>query len=150
MYRAAKRDKNETHIIRFLRRCGASVVQLDDPGVSDLLVGVGGLNLLLEVKGKTGRLTPQQKKFFDDWCGQVSMIRSITDAKEILRSIMPVYHYRCSECNHEFERKQRITEPALKECPNCAGKLFRVPQPPLVTLYHGSGWAGKDDKHQKS
>jgi putative FmdB family regulatory protein len=32
---------------------------------------------------------------------------------------MPLYQYRCSNCNVELEIQQRITEPALTDCPNC-------------------------------
>jgi putative FmdB family regulatory protein len=32
---------------------------------------------------------------------------------------MPTYEYRCNECGHELEAFQKITEPALKLCPNC-------------------------------
>ncbi|MCS6990071.1 MAG: zinc ribbon domain-containing protein [Chloroherpetonaceae bacterium] len=32
---------------------------------------------------------------------------------------MPLYRYRCSNCNAELEIQQRITEPALTACPNC-------------------------------
>jgi len=35
---------------------------------------------------------------------------------------MPTYHYSCDNCGHEFEREQRITENAIKKCPDC-GKL---------------------------
>ncbi|MBW2548210.1 MAG: zinc ribbon domain-containing protein, partial [Deltaproteobacteria bacterium] len=32
---------------------------------------------------------------------------------------MPTYEYRCDNCDHEFEREQRITEKPLKKCPSC-------------------------------
>ncbi len=32
---------------------------------------------------------------------------------------MPMYHYRCSNCNTEMEIQQRISEAALTYCPTC-------------------------------
>jgi putative FmdB family regulatory protein len=32
---------------------------------------------------------------------------------------MPTYEYRCNSCGHELEAFQKITEPALKLCPQC-------------------------------
>ena len=39
---------------------------------------------------------------------------------------MPTYVYRCRDCQHEFEVKQRITEAPLDTCPRCEGKIERV------------------------
>jgi hypothetical protein len=86
VYRKAKRDKNEKRLVDFLRRCGASIAYLDDPGVPDLLVGYCGLNLLMEVKGQKGRLTSAQKSFIQNWSGTVYVVRTIRDVKLALRS----------------------------------------------------------------
>src|SRR5262245_15084728 len=32
---------------------------------------------------------------------------------------MPVYEYQCQDCGHQFEASQRISEPKLKDCPEC-------------------------------
>jgi putative FmdB family regulatory protein len=32
---------------------------------------------------------------------------------------MPTYEYRCNDCGHELEAFQKITEPAMKLCPQC-------------------------------
>jgi putative FmdB family regulatory protein len=32
---------------------------------------------------------------------------------------MPTYEYRCNACGHELEAFQKITEEALKLCPQC-------------------------------
>lgn len=86
MYRAAKRDKNEREIIQVLRAMGASVVQLDDPSVPDLLVGFAGRNFLMEVKTETGKLTPSQVQFFDKWKGRAYVVRGSGDARWIIYS----------------------------------------------------------------
>ena len=33
---------------------------------------------------------------------------------------MPTYEYQCQACGHQLEAVQRITEPALKDCPACS------------------------------
>ena len=32
---------------------------------------------------------------------------------------MPVYEYKCTDCDHKWEKEQRITEDAIKSCPKC-------------------------------
>ena len=85
MYRKAKRDKNEKHIVDFLRRVGATVAYIDAPGIPDLLVGYRGVTTLIEIKSKRGKLTQPQKEFFDSWQGTCHIVRSTTDAKKVLR-----------------------------------------------------------------
>jgi putative FmdB family regulatory protein len=53
---------------------------------------------------------------------------------------MPTYEYRCHACGHEFETEQRITENALKDCPQCnAPKLERLISGGAFHL-KGGGW----------
>ena len=39
---------------------------------------------------------------------------------------MPTYQYKCKNCNHEFEARQRMSEDPLTECPVCGGHVRRV------------------------
>ena len=32
---------------------------------------------------------------------------------------MPIYEYKCSECEHELEVIQRFSDDPLKKCPEC-------------------------------
>lgn len=32
---------------------------------------------------------------------------------------MPIYEYRCSQCGHELEAMQKLSEAALTQCPSC-------------------------------
>lgn len=82
MRKAAKRDSNERGIIEVAEALGASVVQVNQENLPDLLVGFSHLltgvkmNLLVEVKSQTGKLTTGQQKFFHDWTGQKAVVRS--------------------------------------------------------------------------
>jgi putative FmdB family regulatory protein len=55
---------------------------------------------------------------------------------------MPTYEYHCPRCG-PFERQQRITEPALRRCPRCSGKVTRLVSATTFVL-KGSGWPGKE------
>ena len=59
---------------------------------------------------------------------------------------MPIYAYRCAKCGHELDALQKLSEPALVDCPACG-------QPALAKLVtaagfqlKGSGWYATDFK----
>jgi len=81
---AAKRDANEPEIIAVLKAAGATIVQISQEGVCDLLVGINDENYLLEVKAAKGKLTEPQEAFFATWRGQKSVVRT---PEEALRAI---------------------------------------------------------------
>lgn len=103
---ARARDANEADIVRALRGVGCSVIRLGDPGVPDLLVGIGGRTLLLEVKlplgargGKSQRreceggradLTAAQVAWWDAWKGGAALVvRSVDEAIRALEVVAP-------------------------------------------------------------
>lgn len=51
---------------------------------------------------------------------------------------MPIYEYACEKCG-VFETTQRITEPPLKKCPTCKGKVKKLISNTSFQL-KGSGW----------
>jgi hypothetical protein len=59
---ARRRDSNEKAIIEALRAAGASVQQLDEVGVPDLLVGYAGKTWLVEVKDEHGKAEKRSKR----------------------------------------------------------------------------------------
>ena len=52
---------------------------------------------------------------------------------------MPTYEYQCNDCGHEFEVRQRISEPALTRCETCGGALKRLLSAAPFIL-RGEGW----------
>jgi putative FmdB family regulatory protein len=52
---------------------------------------------------------------------------------------MPIYEYQCKKCGHKFERIQRFSDPLVKKCPECGGKVEQVLSAPAVQ-FKGSGW----------
>lgn len=82
MRRAAKRDRNELEIVQALRKMGWSVEYLSGCGTPDLVIGRSGLVLLLvEIKGKGKKLTPDQVQWHAQWRGPKPIIvRSVDEA----------------------------------------------------------------------
>ena len=52
---------------------------------------------------------------------------------------MPLYEYECGKCGHRFERIQKHSDPHVKTCPKCKGKVKRLPSAPAIQ-FKGSGW----------
>jgi putative FmdB family regulatory protein len=52
---------------------------------------------------------------------------------------MPLYEYKCQKCGHRFERIQRFSDPLVKKCPECGGKVEQLLSAPAVQ-FKGSGW----------
>ena len=62
---------------------------------------------------------------------------------------MPIYVYRCDTCGLTFERRQRMTEVPLKDCPECDGHVQRVIQP-VGIVFKGSGFYVTDNRSKSS
>lgn len=84
---AAQVDRNQPEIVQALRSVGCSVQPLHQVGggVPDLLVGIGGLNYLLEVKDgakppSARALNADQVVWHRDWRGQRVVVESVEDA----------------------------------------------------------------------
>jgi putative FmdB family regulatory protein len=52
---------------------------------------------------------------------------------------MPLYEYQCKKCHHRFERIQKFSDPHVKKCPDCGGRVEQVVSAPAVQ-FKGSGW----------
>ena len=62
---------------------------------------------------------------------------------------MPIYVYQCETCGLTFERRQRMTEPALEDCPECDGHVHRVIQP-VGIVFKGSGFYVTDNRSKSA
>lgn len=74
---ARRKDGNQDEIVDALVDIGANVFDASfiGKGFPDLVVGIGGHNFLVEAKSKTGRLTPAQIVFHQDWRGKILVAR---------------------------------------------------------------------------
>ncbi len=62
---------------------------------------------------------------------------------------MPLYEYQCRTCGVRFERLQRKSEPVLEQCPECAGSVRRLIQPPGI-IFKGSGFYVTDNRSSRA
>ncbi len=62
---------------------------------------------------------------------------------------MPIYEYECSDCCHQFERKQRFDEEPIAICPLCQGKCRRVINS-VPVIFKGSGFYVTDSRGANS
>jgi putative FmdB family regulatory protein len=52
---------------------------------------------------------------------------------------MPIYEYRCTDCNKHVEKMQKVSDAPLTKCESCGGKLEK-----MISLsgfqFKGAGW----------
>tara|TARA_B100001939_G_scaffold343006_2_gene355015 strand:+ start:16949 stop:17233 length:285 start_codon:yes stop_codon:yes gene_type:complete len=89
--RAAKIDANQNAIVAGMRKLGASVAITSalGGGFPDLVAGMRGRNLLIEVKDgnkapSKQRLTSDEHEWHEAWRGDVVVVRDMDEAKELL------------------------------------------------------------------
>lgn len=61
---------------------------------------------------------------------------------------MPIYEYRCNECNHTFEAMQKFSDEPLKTCEKCNGHVTKLISSSAFHL-KGSGWVGNESRADK-
>lgn len=62
---------------------------------------------------------------------------------------MPIYEYRCQQCDHQFETLQKMSDPVLTECPACHAQALRKLISAAGFQLKGSGWYASDFKGNK-
>jgi len=63
---------------------------------------------------------------------------------------MPIYEYQCQSCGHQFEKLQKISDPVLKQCPNCEKPELNKLISAAGFKLKGTGWYETDFKGSKS
>jgi putative FmdB family regulatory protein len=56
---------------------------------------------------------------------------------------LPTYEYRCISCEHQFERFQRMSDDAVKECEVCGEPVKRLLFP-VAVHFKGNGFYSTD------
>lgn len=92
---SGKTDDNHGDVVKALLAVGCSVQSLGSVGCGcpDLLVGLAGVNILVEVKDGTNipsrqKLNDEQRKWFAFWKGQKDVAHSPEEAVEIVRRVL--------------------------------------------------------------
>ncbi len=93
MPRIARADANQPAITKALRQIGATVqvIHMVGEGCPDLLVGLRGVNFLLELKDgdkppSARKLTPDEVEWHEDWRGQVAIVYDVQQAIDAITS----------------------------------------------------------------
>lgn len=89
MRKYGKVDLNQNEIMRAFQKFGTTTSLASvGGGVPDIIFGYRKRNYMIEIKnGKTSKLTPDQEVFFDTWCGQCCIIRSVDEAIQFVKSL---------------------------------------------------------------
>ena len=53
---------------------------------------------------------------------------------------MPTYEYECTSCGHGFEVFQSMSDPPLKDCPECGKEVRRLIFGGAGVIFKGSGF----------
>lgn len=61
---------------------------------------------------------------------------------------MPIYEYKCAKCGSHIEVIQKISDPPLKRCSKCRGKLEKTLSRTSFQ-FKGSGWYVTDYSRKK-
>jgi putative FmdB family regulatory protein len=62
---------------------------------------------------------------------------------------MPIYEYQCQQCGHHHEALQKISDPQLRQCPECGRKALKRLVSAVRFRLAGSGWYETDFKSEK-
>lgn len=67
---------------------------------------------------------------------------------------MPIYEYKCSACEKQFELQRKFSDPPLSDCPECGkGPVAKLLSRSSFALkgsgWYKSGYAGKSDAKPK-
>ena len=63
---------------------------------------------------------------------------------------MPIYEYQCTECGHELEKLQKISDPPLTDCPACNKPALQKLVSAAGFRLKGAGWYETDFKSKSS
>ena len=92
--RAGRVDANQTEIVAAFRSMGCSVAITSNVrgGFPDIVVGIDGLNLLVEIKDgskipSARKLTKDEQTFHDNWRGRAVVVESVDEVVELVNSI---------------------------------------------------------------
>lgn len=58
---------------------------------------------------------------------------------------MPTYGYQCTQCGHEFQVFQKMSDDPIRVCPTCSGEVKRLLYP-VGIVFKGSGWYVNDSR----
>ena len=87
MRRNARVDKNHSEVVEAFRKMGASVLSLAPlgRGIPDLLVAIGGVTWLIEIKSKKGKENNLQLEWAENWRGARAVVRDTQGVETVVK-----------------------------------------------------------------
>ena len=87
MRRNARIDKNHPEVVEAFRKLGASVLSLAPlgRGIPDLLVAIGGVTWLIEIKSKKGKENDLQIEWAENWRGARAVVRDTQGVETVIK-----------------------------------------------------------------
>jgi len=87
MRRNARIDKNHPEIVETFRKLGASVLSLAPlgRGIPDLLVAIGGVTWLIEIKSRKGKENDLQLEWAKTWKGARAVVRDTQGVETVVK-----------------------------------------------------------------
>ena len=87
MRRNARIDKNHPEVVEAFRALGASVLSLAPlgRGIPDLLVAIGGVTWLIEIKSKKGKENDLQLEWAENWKGARAVVRDTQGVETVIK-----------------------------------------------------------------
>jgi putative FmdB family regulatory protein len=67
-----------------------------------------------------------------------------------IRCIMPIYVYKCTQCNEYCEALQKSSDEPLKTCPHCQAEALIKVIAPVGVIFKGTGFHKNDYSGSKS
>ena len=61
-----------------------------------------------------------------------------------IRCIMPIYVYKCTQCNEYCEALQKASDEPLKTCPHCQADALTKVIAPVGVIFKGTGFHKND------
>ena len=97
MRRNARIDKNHPEVVEAFRKLGCSVLSLAPlgRGIPDLLVAIGGVTWLIEIKSKKGKENDLQLEWAENWRGARAVVRDtqgVETVVKLMRSFPKIGH----------------------------------------------------------
>ncbi len=62
---------------------------------------------------------------------------------------MPIYEYKCNNCDHRLEKLQKISDDPIKTCPECEKDTLVKLVSAAAFKLKGTGWYETDFKDKK-
>lgn len=59
---------------------------------------------------------------------------------------MPIYSYKCENCDHHFDQFQHFTDDPLTVCPDCQAVALRKVYQPVGIVFKGKGFYATDHR----